>query len=88
MTPEEYDKKVEALKEASICIKIINTCKNLDNYKNHKHLSITMECGDEKDFYSWKLWTLTDYDEDLLLDVMSAIKKYQARLTKKLEEIE
>ena len=74
MTPEEYNKKIEALKEAGTCINIINTCKDLDNYKNYKHLFITMECGDEKDFYSWKVWTLNDYDEDLLLDVMSAIK--------------
>lgn len=88
MTVEEYKKQSEKLKEASKLIKVIDFCKSLDNYKDKKKLVINMSVGDESDFYSWRTWSLNSYDEDLILDVMSAIKKYQARLIDKLEEIE
>ena len=88
MTLKEYDKKINALKEAKKYVTLIKHCNSLDSYKNQRELTITMGVGTEGDFYSWRTWTLNNYDEDLLLDVMSAIKKYQARLTKRLEEIE
>lgn len=87
MTVEEYKRGKESIKEAGKLIKIIDHCKSLDDYRDKKSLSITMNVGSEGDFYSWRTWTLNSYDEDLLLDVMSAIKKYQARLTDKLEEL-
>lgn len=85
MTIEEYKQKQEALKKADKLIKTINLCKSLDNYKDKKNLNITLNISNNgKDFYSWKIWSLNRYDEDLLLDIMSSIKKYQARLEEKL----
>ena len=85
MTIEEYKQKQEALKEADKLIKTIDSCKSLDDYKDKKNLNITLNVSNNgKDFYSWKIWSLNKYDEDLLLDIMSAIKKYQARLEEKL----
>ena len=85
MTIEEYKQKQEAVKEADKLIKMINLCKSLDDYKDKKNLNITLNVSNNgKDFYSWKIWSLNRYDEDLLLDIMSAIKKYQARLEEKL----
>ena len=85
MTIEEYEQKQEALKEAGKLIKTINLCKSLDDYKDKKDLNITLNVSNTgKDFYTWKTWSLSRYDEDLLLDIMSAIKKYQARLEEKL----
>ena len=85
MTIEEYKQKQEAVKEADKLIKTINLCKSLDDYKDKKNLNITLNVSNNgKDFYSWKIWSLNRYDEDLLLDIMSAIKKYQARLENKL----
>ena len=85
MTIEEYEQKQEALKEAGKLIKTINLCKSLDDYKDKKDLNITLNVSNtRKDFYTWKTWSLSRYDEDLLLDIMSAIKKYQARLEEKL----
>lgn len=85
MTIEEYKQKQEAVKEADKLIKTINLCKSLDDYKDKKNLNITLNVSNNgKDFYSWKIWSLNKYDEDLLLDIMSAIKKYQVRLENKL----
>lgn len=85
MTIEEYKQKQEALKEADKLIKTIDFCKSLDDYKDKKNLNITLNVSNNgKNFYSWKTWSLNRYDEDLLLDIMSAIKKYQARLENKL----
>ena len=85
MTIEEYKQKQEVFKEADKLIKTINLCKSLDDYKDKKNLNITLNVSNNgKDFYSWKTWSLNRYDEDLLLDIMSAIKKYQTRLEKKL----
>lgn len=85
MTIEEYKQKEEALKKADKLIKTIDLCKSLDDYKDKKNLNITLNVSNNgKDFYSWKIWSLSRYDEDLLLDIMSAIKKYQARLEEKL----
>ena len=85
MTIEEYKQKEEALKKADKLIKTINLCKSLDDYKDKKNLNITLNVSNNgKDFYSWKIWSLSRYDYDLLLDIMSAIKKYQARLENKL----
>ena len=85
MTIEEYNKIKASLDEAKRYIEVITHCKSLEEYKDKKKLEISINVGDEKDFYSWRVWTLNSYDEDLLLDVMSAIKKYQARLIDKLE---
>lgn len=85
MTIEEYKQKQEALKEADKLVNIIILCKLLDGYKDKRDLNITLNVSNNgKDFYSWRTWTLDKYDDDLLLDIMSAIKKYQARLEKKL----
>lgn len=85
MTIEEYKQRQETLKEADKLIKTINLCKSLDDYKDKKNLNITLNVSNNgKDFYSWKIWSLNRYDEDLLLDIMSAIKKYQVRLENKL----
>ena len=85
MTIEEYKQKEEALKEANKLIKTIDFCKSLDDYKDRKNLNITLKVNSNKEnFYTWKTWSLSRYDEDLLLDIMSAIKKYQARLEEKL----
>lgn len=85
MTIEEYKQKEESLKKADKLIKTIDSCKSLDDYKDKKNLNITLNVSNNgKDFYSWKIWSLNRYDEDLLLDIMSAIKKYQARLENKL----
>lgn len=85
MTIEEYKQRQETLKEADKLIKTINLCKSLDDYKDKKNLNITLNVSNNgKDFYSWKIWSLNKYDEDLLLDIMSAIKKYQSRLEEKL----
>lgn len=85
MTIEEYKQKQEALKEADKLIKTIDFCKSLDDYKDRKDLNITLKVNSNKEnFYTWKTWSLSRYDEDLLLDIMSAIKKYQARLENKL----
>jgi len=85
MTIEEYNKIKTSLDEAKRYIEVISCCESLDKYKDKKKLEIKINVGDESDFYSWRVWTLNSYDEDLLLDVMSAIKKYQARLIDKLE---
>lgn len=85
MTIEEYKQKQEVFKEADKLIKMIDLCKSLDGYKDKRDLNITLNVSNNrKDFYSWKTWSLNKYDEDLLLDIMSAIKKYQARLEEKL----
>ena len=85
MTIEEYKQKQEAIKEANKLIKTIDFCKSLDDYKDRKNLNITLKVNSNKEnFYTWKTWSLSRYDEDLLLDIMSAIKKYQARLEEKL----
>ena len=85
MTLEECKQKEEALKEANKLIKTINFCKSLDDYKDRKDLNITLKVNSNKEnVYTWKTWSLSRYDEDLLLDIMSAIKKYQARLEEKL----
>ena len=85
MTIEEYKQKEEALKEANKLIKTIDFCKSLDDYKDKRNLNITLKVNSNKEnFYTWKTWSLSRYDEDLLLDIMSAIKKYQARLEEKL----
>ena len=85
MTIEEYKQKEEALKEANKLIKTIDFCKSLDDYKDKRNLNITLKVNSNKEnFYTWKTWSLSRYDEDLLLDIMSAIKKYQARLENKL----
>lgn len=85
MTIEEYKQKQEVFKEADKLIKMIDLCKSLDGYKDKRDLNITLNVSNNgKDFYSWKTWSLNRYDEDLLLDIMSAIKKYQARLENKL----
>lgn len=85
MTIEEYKQKEETLKEAGKLIKMINFCKSLDDYKDRKDLNITLKVNSNKEnFYTWKTWSLNRYDYDLLLDIMSAIKKYQARLEKEL----
>lgn len=85
MTIEEYKQKEESLKKADKLIKMIDSCKSLDDYKDKKNLNITLNVSNNgKDFYSWKIWSLNRYDEDLLLDIMSSIKKYQARLENKL----
>lgn len=85
MTIEEYKQKQEALKEADKLIKTIDFCKSLDDYKDRKDLNITLKVNSNKEnVYTWKTWSLSRYDEDLLLDIMSAIKKYQARLEKEL----
>ena len=85
MTIEEYKQKQEALKKADKLIKTIDFCKSLDDYKDRKDLNITLKVNSNKEnFYTWKTWSLSRYDEDLLLDIMSAIKKYQARLEEKL----
>lgn len=85
MTIEEYKQKQEVFKEADKLIKTIDLCKLLDGYKDKRDLNITLNVSNNgKDFYSWKTWSLNKYDEDLLLDIMSAIKKYQARLEEKL----
>lgn len=85
MTIEEYKQKEESLKKADKLIKTIDLCKSLDDYKDKKNLNITLNVSNNgKNFYSWKIWSLSRYDEDLLLDIMSAIKKYQARLEEKL----
>ena len=85
MTIEEYKQKEEALKEAGKLIKMINFCKSLDDYKDKRDLNITLKANSNKEnIFPWKTWSLNKYDEDLLLDIMSAIKKYQARLEKKL----
>lgn len=85
MTIEEYKQKQEVLKEADKLIKTIDFCKSLDDYKDRKDLNITLKVNSNKEnVYTWKTWSLSRYDEDLLLDIMSAIKKYQARLEEKL----
>ena len=85
MTIEEYKQKQEVLKKADKLTNIIILCELLDGYKDKRDLNITLNVNDNgKDFYSWKTWSLNNYDEDLLLDIMSAIKKYQARLEEKL----
>ena len=85
MTIEEYKQKQEAIKEADKLIKTIDFCKSLDDYKDKRNLNITLKVNSNKEnFYTWKTWSLSRYDEDLLLDIMSAIKKYQARLEEKL----
>lgn len=85
MTIEEYKQKQETLKEADKLIKTIDLCKSLDDYKDKKNLNITLKVNSNKEnVYSWKIWSLNRYDENLLLDIMSAIKKYQARLENKL----
>ena len=85
MTIEEYKQKQEALKKADKLIKTIDLCKLLDDYKDKKNLNITLKVNSNKEnFYTWKTWSLSRYDEDLLLDIMNAIKKYQARLENKL----
>ena len=85
MTIEEYKQKEEALKEANKLIKTIDFCKSLDDYKDRKDLNITLKVNSNKEnVYTWTTWSLSRYDEDLLLDIMSAIKKYQARLEEKL----
>ena len=85
MTIEEYKQKQEVLKKADKLANTIISCKLLEGYKDRRDLNITLNVSNNgKDFYSWKTWTLNDYDEDLLLDIICAIKKYQARLEKKL----
>lgn len=85
MTIEEYKQKQEVLKKADKLANTIISCKLLEGYKDRRDLNITLNVSNNgKDFYSWKTWTLNDYDEDLLLDIMCAIKKYQARLEEKL----
>lgn len=85
MTVEEYKQKEEALKEAGKLIRMIDLCKSLDDYKDKRNLNITLKVNSNKEnVYTWKTWSLNRYDEDLLLDIMSAIKKYQARLEEKL----
>ena len=85
MTIEEYKQKQEAVKEADKLIKTIDFCKSLDDYKDKRNLNITLKVNSNKEnVYTWKTWSLSRYDEDLLLDIMSAIKKYQARLENKL----
>lgn len=85
MTIEEYKQKQEVFKEADKLIKTINFCKSLDDYKDKKDLNITLKVNSNKEnVYTWKTWSLNRYDDDLLLDIMSAIKKYQARLEEKL----
>ena len=85
MTIEEYKQKQEAIKEADKLIKTIDFCKSLDDYKDKRNLNITLKVNSNKEnFYTWKTWSLSRYDEDLLLDIMNAIKKYQARLEEKL----
>lgn len=60
-------------------------CKSLDDYKDKKNLNITLKVNSNKEnVYTWKTWSLSRYDDDLLLDIMSAIKKYQTRLENKL----
>ena len=85
MTIEEYKQKQEVLKEANRLVSIIKRCKSLDDYKSKKNLHIDLDVSNNKEkFYSWRNWALNDYDEDLLLDIMCAIKKYQARLEEEL----
>ena len=85
MTIEECKQKEEALKEANKLIKTIDFCKSLDDYKDKRNLNITLKVNSNKEnVYTWKTWSLSRYDEDLLLDIMSAIKKYQVRLEEKL----
>ena len=85
MTIEEYKQKQEAIKEADKLIKTIDFCKSLDDYKDKRNLNITLKVNSNKEnVYTWKTWSLSRYDEDLLLDIMSAIKKYQVRLENKL----
>nr|DAI58652.1 MAG TPA: hypothetical protein [Crassvirales sp.] len=85
MTIEEYKQKQEVLKKADKLTNIIILCKLLDGYKDKRDLNITLKVNSNKEnVFPWKTWSLKDYDEDLLLDIMSAIKKYQARLEEKL----
>lgn len=85
MTIEEYKQKQEVLKKANELVNIINRCKSLDAYTSKKRLHIDLDVSNnEEKFYSWRNWALNDYDEDLLLDIMCAIKKYRVRLEEKL----